>query len=119
MALLLIVRDESRHCPSPLHLNPAVAAKLSVGQTIVLCGLPGCAAAAGFYPKGETAEQLKSLADKRRSSRSDTLDCRVQVHGHARINMHFSEPIRKEDVSILPGRRHFYVEFTAKTSAIY
>ena len=56
------------------NLNPAIAAKLSVGQTIVLCGLPGGGAAAGFHPKGETAEQLQTHADQRRSSRSDTLE---------------------------------------------
>ena len=49
----------------------SVAAKAPVGQTIVLCGLPGCGAAVGSHSKAETAGQLPIPANKRRSTRGE------------------------------------------------
>ncbi len=38
--------------------------------------------------------------------------CPSPLHRHEQINMHFSEPKGKGDISTLPGRGHFYFALT-------
>src|SRR5450759_4472469 len=43
---------------------------------------------------------------------SDKPDAGVPLHGHTQINMHSADAQGKGDISILPGRGHFYFALT-------
>jgi hypothetical protein len=44
--------------------------------------------------------------------------CPSPLHRHEQINMHFSEPKGKGDISTLPGRGHFYFALTVDTPCL-
>src|ERR1039458_5089756 len=53
----------------------------SVGQTIVFCGLPACAAGArSSRPEGVPAEQLEVAANKRLPGDSKVPNCRIRLN---------------------------------------
>ena len=52
-----------------------------MGQTIVFCGLPACAAGArSSHPEGVPAEQLEVAANKRLPGDSKVPDCRIRLN---------------------------------------